>query len=635
MGEKEKRKKIEKQKEFERQKEIERQNEFRNRQEKERLAQIEKQKTIERQKELERQANFERNQEIERQREAEQAARIKEEQRIKKEKERERLNRIQKEKEDIERKKALQRKKEIEKQKEEERRRELERAQELRKQQEKKAEKERPRQSGNNKQNPFTDSPAPARTLPQSPVQNKEEVTTFGPFSAFKNFPSFPRNVLDDVEQVQEPNSSPVLRGPNLLPTRPTGPPPSNRNLRPPQQANRPPVNSPPGRNNEQRPNGPPRPGPTRQPSRDELRFIPSPPLRDPVPPVSVFLPEEDGKNQPSVFLPPQNRRPPSNKFKDNFFSVQTQLGQTNTRIPPNDSRRPPKNQPFTFFGQSFPNQNQRPASGPVSFPGQPSQQGFPAFNPRPPPPARPAAVNSNIVHDPNSQSSSFLSFNSNNFRQPPVPTGPEKPRSLQSVFGGSSSFQSAPFQSNTFFNQGARFESRPNPNSLPPSGVQTAPGSTPVQRQNPPRTVFNLPAGTQRLSQQQNFPGFPQPQFGGFRPIKRHLQVDSDEEEIFAEDLPHHGSRQKKRKNKHANGGNTGSRSKSHVPSSTSERADLANTQQKLLARARAQQAARRKMQAALKNELAKVYFEEFAQKDNEVEYYEDDDYYYYEYLD
>jgi len=243
--------------------------------------------------------------------------------------------------------------------------------------------------------------------------------------------------------------------------------------------------------------------------------------------------------------------------------------------------------------------------------------------------------VNSNIVHDPNSQSSSFLSFNSNNFRQPPVPTGPEKPRSLQSVFGGSSSFQSAPFQSNTFFNQGARFESRPNPNSLPPSGVQTAPGSTPVQRQNPPRTVFNLPAGTQRLSQQQNFPGFPQPQFGGFRPIKRHLQVDSDEEEIFAEDLPHHGSRQKKRKNKHANGGNTGSRSKSHVPSPSSERADLANPQQKLLARARAQQAARKKMQAALKNELAKVYFEEFAQKDNDVEYYEDDDYYYYEYLD
>lgn len=216
------------------------------------------------------------------------------------------------------------------------------------------------------------------------------------------------------------------------------------------------------------------------------------------------------------------------------------------------------------------------------------------------------------------------------------MPTGPEQPRSLQSVFGGSSSFQS-PFQSNTFFNQGARFESRPNPNT-PPSGIQTAPGSTPVQRRNPPQTVFNLPAGTQRLSQQQqqqNFPGFPQPQFGGFRPIKRHLQVDSDEEEIFAEDLPHHGSRQKKRKNKHANGGNTGSRSKSHVPSPTSERADLANPQQKLLARARAQQAARRKMQAALKNELAKVYFEEFAQKDNDVEYYEDDDYYYYEYLD
>jgi len=536
---------------------------------------------------------------------------------------------IQKEKEDIERKKALQRKKEIEKQKEEERRREFEKQQE-----QKQKEKERPRQSGN-KPKPFTDSPAPARTLPQSPIQNKEEITTFGPFSAFKNFPSFPRQVLDGQTE-DDLNSNPALRGPNLLPTRPTGPPPSNRNQRPAQKSNRPPVNSQPPRNNlpennGQRPNGPPRPGPTRPSSRDELRFIPSPPLRDPVPPVSVFLAEEEERDPPSVFLPPPNRRPSSNKLKDNFFSVQTQLGQTNTRIPPNDNRRPTPSQPFTFFGQSFPSQNQRPSSGPVSFPGQQSQQGFPRQQP---PPGRPAAVNTNIVHDPNSQSSSFLSFNSNNFRQPPVPTGPEQPRSLQSVFGGSSSFQS-PFQSNTFFNQGARFESRPNPNSIPPSGAQTAPGSTPVQRRNPPQTVFNLPAGTQRLSQQQNFPGFPQPQFGGFRPIKRHLQVDSDEEEIFAEDLPHHGSRQKKGKNKHANGGNTGSRSKSHVPSPSSERADLASPQQKLLARARAQQAARRRMQAALKNELAKVYFEEFAQKDNDVEYYDYDDYYYYEYLD
>merc|ERR1711902_368590 len=139
-----------------------------------------------------RQANFERNQEIERQREAEQRKRLKEEKRVKEEKERERQLRAQKE-------------------------------------------KERPRQS-NNKPKPFTDSPAPARTLPQSPIQNKEEVTTFGPFSAFKNFPSFPRNVLDGQaeEDPQNFNSNPSLRGPNLLPTRPTGPPPSNRNQGPP-----------------------------------------------------------------------------------------------------------------------------------------------------------------------------------------------------------------------------------------------------------------------------------------------------------------------------------------------------------------------------------------------------------------
>merc|ERR1719483_1324525 len=135
------------------------------------------------------------------------------------------------------RKRALQKKKEIEKQKEDERRREFEIQQALRKQQEDRQkqraiiEQERQRQSVINNQNPFTDSPAPARTVPQSPIQNKEEVTTFGPFSAFKNFPSFPRNVLDNqsLEQGIETNSRPALRGPNLLPTRPTGPPPPQR----------------------------------------------------------------------------------------------------------------------------------------------------------------------------------------------------------------------------------------------------------------------------------------------------------------------------------------------------------------------------------------------------------------------
>merc|ERR1712032_797268 len=53
--------------------------------------------------------------------------------------------------------------------------------------------------------------------------QGKPEVTTFGPFSAFKNFPSFPDGVLENQQdQLLE------LRGPNLLPTKPT-PPPSSR----------------------------------------------------------------------------------------------------------------------------------------------------------------------------------------------------------------------------------------------------------------------------------------------------------------------------------------------------------------------------------------------------------------------
>ena len=43
------------------------------------------------------------------------------------------------------------------------------------------------------------------------------------------------------------------------------------------------------------------------------------------------------------------------------------------------------------------------------------------------------------------------------------------------------------------------------------------------MQRPGPPSTVFNL--GNQRQSRD-NFPSLPQIQFGGFRPIKRHLQV-------------------------------------------------------------------------------------------------------------
>ena len=79
------------------------------------------------------------------------------------------------------------------------------------------------------------------------------------------------------------------------------------------------------------------------------------------------------------------------------------------------------------------------------------------------------------------------------------------------------------------------RFDVRPSP----AASSQTSPGSVPVQRPGPPATVFNLgpsSAATQRLlssppsasqnRQQQNFPTFPQPQFGGFRPIKRHLEV-------------------------------------------------------------------------------------------------------------
>merc|ERR1719394_2227816 len=86
-------------------------------------------------------------------------------------------------------------------------------------------------------------------------------------------------------------------------------------------------------------PQGPPVPTrPALTPVKDdELRFIPSPPLRDPVkPPLSVFLTEDDQDDSTSVFLPPTTR--PTQNFPNTFFNVQTQLGQTQTRIPPSSS---------------------------------------------------------------------------------------------------------------------------------------------------------------------------------------------------------------------------------------------------------------------------------------------------------
>ena len=52
-----------------------------------------------------------------------------------------------------------------------------------------------------------------------------------------------------------------------------------------------------------------------------------------------------------------------------------------------------------------------------------------------------------------------------------------------------------------------------------------------PVQRPDPPSTVFQLspssPSSQPQSQSRQIFPSFPQPQFGGFRPIKRHLNVE------------------------------------------------------------------------------------------------------------
>ena len=211
-------------------------------------------------------------------------------------------------------------------------------------------------------------APAPARPVPQFPGGSRESETgptTFGPFSAFRNFPQFPRGPdtegglqnVDFITAPAGPTANGEVRGPNLLPTRPTSRPgPQLGEVRRP-------------------------PGPPPQ-LEDDLRFRPSAPQRESAPPVTVFAPSQTPPRpppsapQPSpVVIPsgprgpaiPQSPPPPGSTFQDQFFSVQTQLGQTQTRIPP--QTRPPANQsPFTFFNQQQFN-GQRQKSGPVSFP--------------------------------------------------------------------------------------------------------------------------------------------------------------------------------------------------------------------------------------------------------------------------
>jgi len=390
-------------------------------------------------------------------------------------------------------------------------------------------------------------------------------VTTFGPFSAFKNFPSFPDGVLENQQdQLLE------LRGPNLLPTRPTPPPPSRRPSQ--EDVKRPPVVP-------------------SSPDPNEFIFLPSPPLRERErePAISVFLDDQERVPAPSVFLPePTRPQPPPNTF----FNSQT----SQTRIPPSDvtstrvQPQPPRQQqPFTFFGTNFQSEQARPSSRPISFPvDQPSQQISGSGAP-------------------------FVNFN--NFRAPP-----EQPRALGSVFsGGNSQFQNR--NNLNSFTDEARFDIRPSPSQSQISQ------SFPVQRPDPPSTVFQLspssPSSQPQSQSRQIFPSFPQPQFGGFRPIKRHLNVEEGEDELFIEDLVNEerskrqGNKQKKKQKNHRNK----QKNKSDYERETIDVAE-----------------ARQHMQDALNKGLAKVYYEEFIQKNNYVDYY---DYYenypdyYYDYPD
>jgi len=229
-------------------------------------------------------------------------------------------------------------------------------------------------------------------------------------------------------------------------------------------------------------------------------------------------------------FVTPGGNNQPQQIFQ-NIFSTPSQPQQNNPV--------PQQFQPFTFFAnfQNQFNQNQdfrqsqlqqqapsavQPPQPPPSpqAPPPPNQQ-FSVFNPQ---------GQANVNTNPNSQSTSFFSFNSPSFstggvtpqQQPAGSRRPEQPRSQfpNSPFQAFQSFTGSLLGDNNRNSGGARFANRPTP----------AQGSLP----NPPTSVFNLGGQQPSFSQPQQTgtTRFPEPQFGGFRPVKkRHTNNNGPEE--------------------------------------------------------------------------------------------------------
>lgn len=146
------------------------------------------------------------------------------------------------------------------------------------------------------------------------------------------------------------------------------------------------------------------------------------------------------------------------------------------------------------------------------------------------------------------------------------------------------------------------------------------------MERPNPSPTVFNLQGG--QPFQQQGASRFPEPQFGGFRPVKRHLSEDTLLERIGEDDYRDElGSRQdqpRHRKFQRNRGAHADAAAILQHGKSTNQTPKL---------RAQDHQVARLKAQEKLRSELTKVYDEEYSDLDNDVL---DPEYeYYYEYLE
>ena len=139
--------------------------------------------------------------------------------------------------------------------------------------------------------------------------------------------------------------------------------------------------------------------------------------------------------------------------------------------------------------------------------------------------------------------------------------------------------------------------------------------GSVPVERPNPPQTVFSLPPANNNNFAQRQTSRFPEPEFGGFRPVKR--QTTS--------------SRRSDRRKSRSSGGGGGNRRNRPAAQKSAKKSPVKHQTSQNWRRAFGRSSSRRPHQRAQEKSDIFVYDDEYSDLDNDILDY----YYYYEYLD